>query len=389
MKKILFVINNMNIGGVPKSLVELLKCISCKYEISLYCADGEGAMLNDIPDDINILPACNIAKITEYSVDKCKKMGVIYYLLRVVLSSFSKSFGKNIPAKVLLTMMGKIKGEYDVAVSFVQPVHDKQFYNLSNEIVLKKVNAKRKITFVHCDFISYGGNTKYNRNLYKKFDAVAAVSDSVGKRFLEANEGLKDKVFTVLNCCDFENVAKLSEVDTVNYEKKTFVTVARLGKEKGHLRCVEIFSRLKSEGYDFEWHLIGGGDLEKVIKRKISELGMSDCIFLEGEQTNPYRYMKNADWFLLPSYHEAAPMVYNESACLKLPMLTTNTLSAVELVENRGAGEVCDNTDEAIYIMLKKALDGKIVVDFKNFSADNKNATLQFDYICKGEYHNQ
>ena len=385
MKKILFVINNMNIGGVPKSLEELLGCISGKYEISLHCVGNDGVILKEIPENVNVLPVCNIAKITEYSASKCKKMGWIYYAIRVVLSSFTKIFGKNIPAKILLSMMGKIKGEYDVAVSFVQPVHHKQFYNLSNEIVLKNVNAKRKITFVHCDFISYGGNTKYNRNLYRKFDAIAAVSNSVGKRFLEANKGLENKVFTVLNCCDFENVARLSEVDTVNYKKKTIITVARLGKEKGLLRCVEIFSKLKDEGYDFEWHLVGGGNLEKEIKEKISALNMQDCIFLEGEQANPYRYMKNADWFLLPSYHEAAPMVFNEAACLKLPMLTTNTLSAVELVENRGAGAVCDNNDDAIYIMLKKALDGELVFDFKNFNADNEKAIEQFDYICKGE----
>ncbi len=384
MKKILFVINNLNVGGVPKSLIELLRCIYDKYEISLFCVSGEGPMTEDVPENVTILSASKLLQVSEFSLSACKRMGFFYYLLRMMFSFLSKRFGKKFPAKLLLKMVGKLPGEYDVAISFVQPVQDKDFYNLCNEFVLQNVRAKRKISFVHCDFLSYGGNTKYNRNLYVKFDAVAAVSDSVGKRFLEANPKLSGKVFTVYNCCGTDAVQQLANINPVVYDKTTFVTVARLSPEKGLLRCVDIFRKLKDEGYDFEWHIVGGGNLEKQLHDIITVADMQDCIFLEGEQQNPYRYMKNADYFLLSSFHEAAPMVFGEAACLGLPILTTKTLSAKELVEERGIGKACDNSEEGIYEIVKTALDKKLTFDLNQFTTLNEKAISQFKFICEG-----
>jgi glycosyltransferase involved in cell wall biosynthesis len=84
---------------------------------------------------------------------------------------------------------------------------------------------------------------------------------------------------------------------------------------------------------------------------------------LEGEQVNPYRYIKNADYFLLPSFHEAAPIVFDEAAILGVPVLATKTLSAVEMIENRRAGFVCENSTEAIYDMLRSVLSSNEKLD--------------------------
>ena len=112
------------------------------------------------------------------------------------------------------------------------------------------------------------------------------------------------------------------------------------------------------EHYEFEWHIVGGGDKKYVteLTNAINNYGLKDIIILEGDQINPYRFMKYADFLLLPSYHEAAPMVYNEACCLGLRILTTNTLSANEMVSNRGIGLVCNNDENSIYLMLKRAM---------------------------------
>ena len=383
MQTILFVINNMNIGGIQKSLLELLKCISDKYNISLYCIDDNSIMLKEVPQNVHILPIKKIAKVSEYSLSDCKKLGKIYYFIRLILSSLTKIFGKKLPVVLFCGLNGKLSGKYDVAISFVQPVNDKEFYNLSNEIVLKSVNTKKRVSFVHCDFISYGGNTKYNRNLYKKFDVVATVSNGVKGQFLKVNKDLEDKTQTVLNCCNFDYVRKMADIDPVKYNQKSFVTVARLAREKGLVRCISVFKKLKEEGYSFEWHIVGGGSLKNELKGLINANKLEENIFLEGEQVNPYRYIKNADYFLLPSFHEAAPMVYNESACLGVPILTTSTLSAVELVEERKCGIVCENTEDGLYKILKEAMEEQFIVD-NNVIFDNSKAIMQFDDLCKG-----
>ena len=66
--------------------------------------------------------------------------------------------------------------------------------------------------------------------------------------------------------------------------------------------------------------------------------------------------MKNADLFLLPSYHEAAPMVFDEAACLGVPILATETTSTDEMITESGSGFVCENSQDGIADGLMKVL---------------------------------
>ena len=50
MKKLLFMVSSMNIGGVEKSLLSLLSTISReKYEITVLLLEKKGGFLNHIP----------------------------------------------------------------------------------------------------------------------------------------------------------------------------------------------------------------------------------------------------------------------------------------------------------------------------------------------------
>lgn len=382
--KVLIVTNHMKVGGIQKSLLELLKALSeCPdYDVSLFCCKKEGAFLERIPENIRVLPENPYVVTTEQPLCECKKQGMKYFIFRMLMALWSKYFTKAFPAAVLCKLIGNIGEEYDIAISYSQPIEDHAFCNLTNEIVLNCVRAKRKVTFVHCDFGSYGGNTKRNRNLYDKFDRIAAVSESVGKRIAEVIPTVANKLKTVYNFCDTQEIEYLAAQDPLVYSKKAFVTVARLSEEKGILRCIPLFEKLKKDGYDFEWHILGGGSLKVAMENEISNRCLEQNIILEGEQLNPYRYIKNADYFLLPSFHEAAPVVFDEAATLNVPVLTTMTLSAVELVEKRGLGLVCENNDQAIYIMLHRVLsnDEKFKVIGR---PDNTVCMEQFNSLCK------
>lgn len=220
--------------------------------------------------------------------------------------------------------------------------------------------------------------------MYHKFDAVAAVSNSVGMNLAKCIPEIKNKIKTVYNFCDADEINILSNEEPIKYSTKTIVTVARLSEEKGIIRCIPIIAKLKEQNIEFEWHIVGGGGLENVIRNTIADYGMENTVFLEGQQTNPYRYMKNADYLFLPSFHEAAPMVFDEAIVLKLPILTTNTLSAKELVSDRNAGVVCDNSDDEIYNMLYSALTAKKDC-FESVNLDMRLNMAQFDALYKLE----
>lgn len=385
MKKILFCINNMEMGGIQKSLVELLKEIHDLYDITLFCIKSGGELVNSIPQNIKIIYAGNGLKMSELSIKEAFREGIFQGVFRVFLSGFTKAFSKKIPSYIMAKIFQTNLGKYDVAISFSQPIEEHQFYMLANEAVLYSCNSELKISFVHCDFGNYGGNTEYNKKMYLKFDRVAAVSESVREKFVKFLPKMKDRVYIVYNCHDYEYIKKLSLESPILYENKAILTIARLSEEKGLLRVVCIISSLVNQGYDISWHIVGDGPLKEKLLQLIQKYNMDKNIILHGEQINPYKYLKNAFLLLVPSYHEAAPMVFEEAKSLNIPILSTNTLSAKELVEKKKIGWVCENNEESIYEKLKEILDKNFNISIKNFNNSNKEQINQFVELIRKE----
>ena len=107
-----------------------------------------------------------------------------------------------------------------MAISYTQPIGCKKLFNLSNEVVLNSCRAQKKISFIHCDYANDGGNDAVNREIYRKMDVIAAVSESVGKRLIEKIPEVACKVITVRNCFNREHIISLSNEGTVFYKEK-------------------------------------------------------------------------------------------------------------------------------------------------------------------------
>lgn len=78
----------------------------------------------------------------------------------------------------------------------------------------------------------------------------------------------------------------------------------------------------------------------------VKSLNLELYIKFYGEQKNPYRFMKNADLLVISSKHEAAPMIIDEAAVLNLPVFSTETISAKEMIIDNNIGWICKNTTE-------------------------------------------
>lgn len=61
-KRILIVNNNMHIGGVQKALVNLLKEIASEYEVTLLLFYKGGELLQDVPENVCIITACDLLR---------------------------------------------------------------------------------------------------------------------------------------------------------------------------------------------------------------------------------------------------------------------------------------------------------------------------------------
>ena len=55
-KKLLIVNNNMHIGGVQRALVNLLKSIHDRYEVTLLLFHPVGELMQEVPADVKVVP---------------------------------------------------------------------------------------------------------------------------------------------------------------------------------------------------------------------------------------------------------------------------------------------------------------------------------------------
>lgn len=348
MKKIIIVNNNMKVGGVQKSLYNLLWEIDGKYDVTLCLFRKRGVYIDLLPPSVKIVEVCGPFRYLGMSQGECRGED---FWKRGMLAAFSRVFGR---AKVLARMtclQPELEETYDCAISYLHNGRAKSFYGGVQDFVLRCVKAKKKIAFVHGDYRNCGADNPENNRQIEQFDRIVACSDGCRNALLSVLPQLEGKCVTVRNFHKFDEIYAMADEDTVIYNNVEFVhllMVSRLSGEKGIDRAIRAVAHVNAQGVRACLHLVGEGGEHERLRLLAEELGISDWVIFHGEQSNPYRYMKNADLLLMTSYHEAAPMVIDEAYALGLPVLTTETTSAHDMVTERQCGWVCENTQEAI-----------------------------------------
>ena len=388
MNNVIFVINNLGTGGVQSSLLNLLAELNEKFHITVLCFDERlKSSSNVLPLHINLLVPSSPFRYLGISQGELRGKPT-KYLARAFWAFLTKLLGRSFAIRMMLPFQKEL-GYYDCAISYLHEAPQKSFYGGCNEFVLKKIKAKKKVTWLHCDFELCGANSEASEKIYQQFDEIVACSEGTKRAFLRCMPQFEDKCVAIRNCNDYENIRRLAG-DGIPYDKSEFniVTVARLSKEKGIERAIEAVKRCVKKGYKLHYHIVGSGDQAEHLKKLTGDYGLENTVTFYGNQNNPYPYIKNADLFLLPSYHEAAPMVFDEAACLGVPVLATETTSTDEMITESGSGFVCENSQNGIADGLMKVLKNPdSLVEIKK-SLNNRQFTNQDKINKVGEIIN-
>lgn len=384
MKRILIVNNNMKVGGVQKSLCNLLWEMDGQYDVTLCLFRAAGACLGEIPAGVRVLECRGAVRYIAMSQGECTG---IHKLLRGGLAFLCRLLGRDRVMKLILFGQKKLPGEYDCAVAFLHNGTISSFYGGVQEFVLKKVNAERKAAFLHCDYGNCGANHPRNNAILKAFDRIAACSEGCRQAFVNCLPELAERCITVPNFHRYDAIRALAEEKSAAFEPGWThgLCVARLAHEKGLERAISATAAARDEGFAFKLHLVGSGGMESELKERVRKLDLQERVLFHGEQTNPYPYMAGADLFLLTSFHEAAPMVIDEAVCLGLPVLTVKTTSSYDMVTARQAGWVCENDqralNEALLGLLRRPHAIQTIKDaLQRQTVDNKAAARQ---LCR------
>ena len=382
MSKILIVSNNMHIGGVQKALLNLLNEIVDNDDITLLLFYDGGEWREQLPEKIKVI--CPDSPFRYLGMNKFDTKKLNDKLGRSFWAMMTRVFGHKKTLKLMYPLQKKISG-FDVAISFLHSGSANAFLGGCNEFVLQCVEAKRKLTFLHCDYEKINADIKNNADIYACFDTICACSEGCRTSFLRVYPYFEEKTIVVRNCHNFQNVRKQANECRVSLTKDVIniVTVSRFGKEKGISRAIKAIDQLGEDISRIHYYVIGAGKEFRSCKELIKQLGLQETVSLLGEVPNPYGYMAAADLLLIPSYSEAAPMVIEEAACLGTPVLTTETSSAREMVSTTGQGWVCDNSIKGIVKGIQMLLQHKEMlyerqVSIRRRTFDNYIARKQF-----------
>lgn len=338
MKKIIFGLQTMVMGGVEKELISILRHLDTKeWDITLvlmYIIDQ--TVVDMIPDYVKVINL-NIDK--EYycsdTITACRlrlKKGKIREALTLITKKTLRigQTGSN----VNIIELPSIDGHFDTAVCF--HMHSP----LMVRYIAEKISACKKIAWIHNDFSTSGYRPDKIINYLSKYDDIIGVSSQITEEFRVLCPQLSSKTKIVYNALDRDEIEAKSEEDNdsdfmkILRNRLFLLTVGRMEEQKGYDTALKTALLLKSKGLSFLWGFIGDGSKMSEIQKQIVEYGLENEILIFGRRDNPYPFMKQCDIYVQPSRHEGYCLTVIEAKLLGKVIVCTDFTGVREQIND-------------------------------------------------------
>jgi glycosyltransferase involved in cell wall biosynthesis len=315
-KKILMLITNLSLGGAQRVFFDQSLILTENYEI-IECvfniAEGHAFKTGNKIIDLKVPAGKNF-------IDK------IYRLIQRV------------------TKLRRLKKELkiDICISHLEGA------DLVN--ILSKTNEKT-ICWVHGSKLhdeNIEGLVGWLRHhliipfIYRFAHKVVTVSKAIKIELTSAYKVPSARVETIYNFFHVESVERLAAVSidphyqSIFSDRITLITAGRLARQKNHASLIKWFASFLTHR-ECKLIIIGDGELREELISIATTLNLRvyhpwadipcssdyDVYFL-GFQENPFKYLRHAQLFLLPSLWEGFPMVIGEAMACKLPVLSSD-----------------------------------------------------------------
>lgn len=386
MKKKVFIFSHaMEIGGAERALLGLLTSFDySKYEVDLFLMQHSGELMSLIPKQVNLLPEIpQYSAIMKPMVTALKQGQLKIVAGRIIGKIKAKQFNKRMGfqdsfavfdyshkyTKKYLPVISKT--QYDLAISFLMPHY----------IVQEKVQAKKKIAWIHTDYSICNLDVESETAIWSKYDNIISISDDVTKAFLTKFPSLENKIVYIENILSkgfIDGQADLIDVSNeMDMATVKLLTIGRFSPQKKLDEVPQIASIIKSKGIDFKWYIIGYGGEEELIRSKISEFSMEDTVIILGKKDNPYPYIKACDIYLQPSRYEGKAVTVHEALILNKPVIITDYPTAHSQLKDGFDGvivpmDIEGSANEIARVIKDKELQQNLISNMQSTNYSNE-----------------
>lgn len=219
-------------------------------------------------------------------------------------------------------------------------------------LTLKKYGLIRAEVIVRCNnmpsFLDGRWNTKKILTpLYPLASSIIAQTQEMKEEMMQYYN-LKDEDITVINNPIDADLIKEKIKEDYPFDKNyiNYVAIGRVVPQKDYATMLNAFSVVHQENPQTRLYVLGNYNKEDKLflslQSIIKEKNIADSVFFEGQQENPFKYLKNADCFCLSSEIEGLPNVMLEAMCLGIPVAITESIPFIkQVVENGVNGYGC------------------------------------------------
>lgn len=348
-RKILFLIPNLSHGGAEKVLVNLANNLNRdKYDITVQTLFDVGVNRQQLASDVRYQKGF-----------KWQFRG-------------NTTLMKLFPPKLLWNQI--VKERYDIAISYLEGPTSRILGGCPD-------SDTKRAAWVHIELetpkkaaIGFRSPTEAEK-IYNSFDQIVAVSRRVKERFTN-NLTITAPVSVLYNTNETEQIREKAQLETEDDRFctgniPTICSVAKLIPTKGFDRLLDVHKRLLDEGLRHRIYILGIGEEQAALERKIREYGVEDSFLLLGFHENPYQYVARCDLYVCSSWREGFSTAVTESLIVGTPVVSTDCSGARELLgEQNEYGLVVENSTQGIYEGMKQMLeDSQLLAHYRHQAA--------------------
>ena len=361
--KILFRHRSMEMGGVEKVMLSILNNLNPeKFEMTVLLNLNQGELRNEFPH--------HVRKI--YLVDGKEDLSTNPVLQKIQLLQRKwklEKFRKN-PEKIDREIL---KNEFDVEIAMT--------YNDFEPVLNSSNKNSKKIGWFHSEIDLPKLQPLVPKILrhFPQFDYMVYCSEKIMQIMHRTYPNVQYPPESVIvNAVPVDEIRKKSEEKIPDFKNRpVFVSVGRLHTRKGYHKLMDAHHKLLKEGFGHSVVIIGDGEELPNLLIQQKKLGVAETFIFAGNKMNPYPYIKNADFFILPSESEAWPLVISEALILQKPIIATRVGDVELMIEDDKTGHLIRYDTSEIYEAMKKFLADKTFV--QNLKDNLINIEEQFD----------
>ena len=314
-----FFTNIATIKAVIKSAESLIKFSKNKVNVSLLNSIGEWDYYrNEIKNEVDII---NLNKIK--LIDYLPKNGFLKSRVSYIIIFFWNFFK-------LINLINKKKPDYLIIHLMTSlPIFLSIFFNKKTRIILR-ISGLPKINIFRYFFWKI-----FSKKLYKVTCPTLKTYHYLIKQKIFSEDQLEILYDPIIDVSTFvKQKNDLLNLDILK-NKKFIVGIGRLTKQKNFTLLINFFEKIKNKGFNLV--ILGiGEDKEKLVKMS-KDFDIIDRVHFLNYQSNVFKFLVNAECFILTSLWEDPGFVIVEAGISNTSIISSDCPNGPkEIIGNNG-----------------------------------------------------